>query len=333
MVATTFGTPNTLPLRPMLERDEMLALPASLSSQMAAHRFTVPAAPSYEVEAMRAMDWVVAEQEKAGKGKDDIKAAIVYQQDDYGQDGLNGWKKAAAHHGVSIVSEQTVTPGQRDVTAVVSSLKSAGATHVLLTILPSATGPVLGTAAQLQWSPVWIGQTPAWIDGFFSPDVIPSAVFGNFHWVTGLPYWGEDLPNMKAFLAAYEKYGKDQSRPDFYLLTSYLQGLYAVEVLKGALEAGDLTRAGLLKAVQSIDSFDGAGFMPEISTSTFPYVTGTSTRMLRPDFEKKSWTVLSDYAAPAALGAKVEAPVAEAAAADTDSEAKVEAAAAPAAAD
>ena len=29
-------------------------------------------------------------------GADKIKVGIVYQQDDYGQDGLDGWKKAAA---------------------------------------------------------------------------------------------------------------------------------------------------------------------------------------------------------------------------------------------
>jgi hypothetical protein len=101
-IATSFGTPNTLPLRSMLERDKMVALPASLSSQMAQNRFTIPGGTSYELEAMRAMDWVVEEAEKAGLAKDKIKPAIVYQQDDYGQDGLNGWKKAAATHGLTM---------------------------------------------------------------------------------------------------------------------------------------------------------------------------------------------------------------------------------------
>jgi ABC-type branched-subunit amino acid transport system substrate-binding protein len=176
LIAQSFGTPNTLPLRPMLERDKMIAMPASLSSEMAKNRYTIPGGPSYEVEAMRALDFVVAETEKAGKSKDTIKPAIVYQQDDYGQDGLSGWKKAAQRHGLKVVSEQTVTPGQRDFAAIVSALKQAGATHVLVTVLPSASGPLLGTAAQLQVKPMWIGQTPTWIDGFFNPEVIPSAV-------------------------------------------------------------------------------------------------------------------------------------------------------------
>ena len=35
-----------------------------------------------------------------------------------------------------------------------------------------------------------------------------------------------------------------------------------------------------------------------ISLKSFPYVTGTKTRILKPDFEKKSWTVVAPYAAP-----------------------------------
>jgi ABC-type branched-subunit amino acid transport system substrate-binding protein len=308
LLAHSFGTPNTLPLRPMLERDSMIALPASLSSQMASHKLTVPGGPSYEVEAMRAMDFVVAEQEKAGKKKDAIKAAIVYQQDDYGQDGLSGWKKAAEHHGVKLLSEQTVTPGQRDFAAIVTALKGAGATHVLLTILPSASGPLLGTAAQLQYKPMWVGNTPTWIDGFFNPEVIPSAVFANYYNVTGMTYWGENVPGMQKFVAAYEKHGKDQSKPDFYLLMSYQQGLLAMEILKRGIEAGDVTRAGLVSVVPQIKAFDAAGLSQAMDYDKLPYVTSTRTRVLKPDFEKKTWTMVADFAVPQTLGGPAPAP-------------------------
>jgi ABC-type branched-subunit amino acid transport system substrate-binding protein len=269
---------------------------------MSQHRSTPPVYPTYEVEAMRAMDFVVAEQEKTGKKKDAIKAAMVYQQDDYGQDGLNGWKRAAEHHGIKIISEQTVTPGQRDFAAIVTSLKKAGATHVMLTVLPSATGPLLGTAAQLEYKPTWVGQSPSWIDGFFNPSVIPSAVFANYYWVTGGTYWGENVPGMPKFLEAYEKYGKAHSPPDYYLLFSYTQGLQAVDIIKRAIEAGDATRAGLLAVVPKISSFDASGLIQPIDLSKFPYVTSTKTRVMKPDFEKKTWTTVADYAAPAALG-------------------------------
>ncbi len=296
-LAHSFGTPNTLPLRPMLAETGIVAFPASLSSEMASHENTPPLGPSYMMEAMRALDFAV---EHAG-GADKVKAGIVYQQDDYGKDGIEGLKKAAEKHGVKIVSEQTVAPGQKDVTAVITALKGAGANYVILTTLPSATGPILGTAMQLQFTPVWLGNTPSWIDKFFVPAVIPSAVFAKFYWVTGLPYWGENLPGMDKFLAAYEKFGKDASAPDFYILVSYVQGLAAVEAFKRALDGGDATRAGFKKSLRQMKDWNAGGLIQPVDFGKFPYMTSTRTRVLKPNFEKKSWDVAADWADPKAM--------------------------------
>lgn len=299
-IGTSFGTPNTLPLLKMLERDTMVAQPASLSSKMAENKFTPPAGPAYYFEAMRAMDYAVAQ---AG-GPDKVKAGIVYQQDDYGKDGVYGWEQAAEAAGVEIVSQQTVAPGQKDFTAVVTALKDAGATHVMLTVLPSATGPVLGTAAQLKYMPMWLGNTASWTDKFFSPEVIPPAVFGNFHLISGLPYWGEEVDGMKEFTAAYEKYGKDMNPPDSYILLSYIQGLQGLEAAKRAIEAGDITREGFVKQLNTLDSFDAGGLVQPMDLTEVPYVVSTETRVLKPKMEEKTWEVAADYAAPSSYKAE-----------------------------
>jgi branched-chain amino acid transport system substrate-binding protein len=289
-IGTSFGTPNTLPLRPLLEQDGMVAFPASLSSQMAAHLHTPPLGPAYELEARRAADWIAA---TAGA---DAKLGIVYQKDDYGEDGLMGFQAGAKHHGLTIVSEQTVAPGQKDFAAVVTGLKDAGATHVMMTTLPSATGPILGTAAQLEYMPVWVGNTPAWIDKFFVPEVIPSVVFTNYHQMNGLPYWGEPVPGMDDFLKAWETHGTEMGSPDSYTVWSYMQGMAQIEAARRAIEGGDITRAGYMTALRSIDGWDAGGMFQPVSLAGFPYVVGTKTRVLKPDFEKKSWTVAADYA-------------------------------------
>ncbi len=295
IVGTSFGTPNTLPLRQMLEQDKVLAFPASLSSKMAENEYTPPLAPPYFFEAMRAMDHAV---ESAGDPKA-IKAGIIYQDDDYGKDGIYGWELAAEHHGVQIVSKQTIAAGQKDFAAVVTALKEAGATHVMLTALPSASGPILGTAAQLKYMPVWYGNTPTWIDLFYNEKVIPPAVFTNFHLVTGVPFWGEDVPGMKEFIAAFEKHRTSEDvQPDFYILLSYLQGLSQIEAAKKAIENGDITREGFIKAFHEMDAFNGNGMMQPVNFTKVPYLVGDKVRVMKPDFEKKSWTVVSDYAAP-----------------------------------
>jgi ABC-type branched-subunit amino acid transport system substrate-binding protein len=293
-IATSFGTPTTLPLVEMLKRENIVAFPASLSSEMAKHRHTPPLGPSYRIEALRAMDWVVEQAED----KDEVKVGIIYQQDDYGKDGLDGWTEAAEHHGVELVSEQPIAPGQSDVTAAVKSLQDKGATHVLLTTLPSTTGPVLGTAAQLKYAPVWVGLTPAWIDAFFDPKTIPAAVFQNFHWVTGLTYWGEDVSGMADFIKVYEKYGKDKAPPDYYILASYGQGLVELEALRRAIEKDDVTRKGYLEALTSIEGYDARGIFQEVSLTSFPYETSDQTRILKPKLEERTWEELAPFDAP-----------------------------------
>ncbi len=294
---TSFGTPNTLPLRPMLERHQIVAFPASFSSKMAEFKYTPPFGPSYTFEAMRAMDYVVASAEDPAS----IRAGVIYQQDDYGKDGLDGWRKAAAHHGVTVVAEETYAPGQADYTAAVSALKQAGATHVMLSTLPSATGPILGAAAQLDYAPQWFGNTPSWIDRFFDPNVIPASIFTNFHLITGLPYWGEPSATMDRFLQLYDQHGKDQSPPDTYIWGSYIQGLQAIEALRRAIEADDLSRAGYVKALQSMKNFTIPGVPYGFNMAKVPYVVGDKTRVLAPDMANGSWQVVAPPAAPAGI--------------------------------
>ena len=301
VIVTSFGTPNTLPLVPKLQEDKLVAMPASLSSKMAENEFTPPVGPAYFFEAMRAMDWAV---EDAG-GADKVQAGIVYQQDDYGQDGVHGWEMAAEKHGVKIVSQQTVKAGQTDVTAAVKALQDAGANYVLLTVLPSATGPILGTAAQLKYAPKWVGNTPAWADLFYSHEKLPSALFGNFHLATGLPYWGEESEGMKQFLAAFEKYGKG-AQQDWYTLLSYAQGRAALEAAKRAIEANELTREGYLKHVHTMKDYTVNGLVSALDWSKAPYIVSTKTRVLQPDFENKSWKVVADWAEPKAYEKPVQ---------------------------
>jgi ABC-type branched-subunit amino acid transport system substrate-binding protein len=295
-LGTSLGTPNTLPLRPMLQRHNIVAFPASLSSKMAEFEFTPPLGASYKAEAQRALDFAV---EHAG-GVENVRAAIVYQQDDYGQDGLDGWISAAEQRGVQIVSTQTYAPGQTEYTAVVNALRRANATHVMLTTVPSATAPLLGTALQLDFAPIWIGNSPSWIDRFFDPSVIPPAALRNFHFASSLAYWGEDVqPFMDMFMDAYERFGRVRSPPDLYILASYAQGLAQIEAARRMIESGDLSRRGYLAALRTISDFTAHGAFPEpLDLTELPYQSGTKTRIIQPDLENRSWRIVAESAAP-----------------------------------
>ena len=287
----SMGSSMTLPLHPMLDRDGMLAIPASLSSRTARNEHTPVVTPTYKTEAMRGVDWAVSE---AGSA---VKLGIVYQQDDYGADALEGFELEADFHGAEIVSRQAVAPGQSDFTAIVTALESSGAEYVLISVLPSGTGPLLGTAAQLGYAPVWMGSAPAWLDAFFDPDVIPPGVFERFHLLGNLRYWGEHVPGMDAFLEAFEAYGGG-AEPDVYVMAGYLFGSVGIEAARRAIEAGDPSREGLLAAVKTIRGWDVHGLYIPIDLSTVPYDASRLVRVMRPRMGQRSWEVVADYAAP-----------------------------------
>ena len=288
----SFGTPTTLPLHPMLSRDHMLAIPVSLSSRTGQNEYTPPYTATYRTEAMRGVDGAV---ERAGPA---AKLGIVYQQDDFGEDALEGFEVEAAFHGVEIVSKQAIPPAQADFTAIVSALQNAGAQYVMLGILPTATAGLLGTADQLGYQPVWLGNSPAWLDRFFDPAVIPPTVFANYYWVGSLPYWGEDVPGMAGFLDAYERYGASEMQPDNYILTGYMAAAVGVEVFRRALEANDVTPAGLITALHGVQAWDINGLSQPVSFATVPYDAARRTRVLRPVMAERTWEVVSDFAVP-----------------------------------
>lgn len=292
----SMGSSTTLPLHPMLVRDRMLAIPASLSSRTGQNEFTPVVTPTYRTEAMRAVDWAVEQEGSA------VRLGIVYQQDDYGEDALEGLEFEADYHGVEIVARQPVLPGQADFTAIVSALESAGAEYVMVSALPNATGPLLGTAAQLGYEPVWMGNSPAWLDDFFDPDVVPGEIFANYHTVGSPPYWGEEaFPGMSDFLEAYEAFGEG-AEPDSYIMTGYLFAAAGIEAARRAIEAGDVTRDGLIDAIHSIRDWDVGGIYIPIDLSTVPYDASRQVRVIRPLMAEGTWEVVSDYATPVSDG-------------------------------
>ena len=292
-VATSLGTPPTMPLIEDATSREITIFPVSLESSLAENQYTPPLGSPYKVESHQAVDWAL---EEAG---DDLAFAVIYQGDDYGQDGLDGARDAAEYHDIDIVTEVEIAPGESDVTGPVTQVAEAGATHVLLATVPSATGPILGTAAQLDYFPTWLGNSPSWIDDFFDEEVLPAATYQNFRWVSGLTLWGDEVPGMEDFYAAYEEYGADKQEPDSYLVVSYAHGLLGLEAFARALEAGDVTRSGYHEALRTIEGYDAGGLFPEaMDLGEVPYVTSTDTRVLAPGETLEDWETIRDFSTP-----------------------------------
>ena len=111
-----------------------------------------------------------------------------------------------------------------------------------------------------EFSPQWIGQSPTWINGLAESALAPY-LQANFVVVGEGTTWGDDsVPGMAAMIEHLEQFAPDQA-PDYYFTFGYQQAIAVVAVLEAAVANGDLSREGIIEAMNGLGtlSFDGLG--------------------------------------------------------------------------
>jgi ABC-type branched-subunit amino acid transport system substrate-binding protein len=248
------GTPIVNALLEQLQGDDIVAQPASLDSFWVREQNLLPIGAPYQIQAINGIDWYVND----GGGSDSSKICILRQDDPYGEAGLEGVEFVLDALGMELISEATFPVGNPDFTAQMTQLQGDGCEVVWLTATPSDVGNALGKAAELGFAPQWLGQSPTWIGAFVESALLPY-LEENYIWVSEGPEYGDDsVPGMSELLRIQETYAPDQA-PDIYFNFGYLESKAVHQVLEAAVENGDLSREGIIEAMNSIDelTFDG----------------------------------------------------------------------------
>ena len=262
----SFGSPTTKAIQAQLQQEKLVTVPASFDSVWGTDPVMAPVGTPYSIDIANALDYVT----EGGAKKP--KIGIVYQNDEYGADGLRGFEAAQEALGFTDAGRQTFKAGDTDFTAQVQKLKSAGAEVVVVTALPSATGPIVGTAATLGYKPKWVLQGPAFIEQLITKDgslkgaptpvagALDSAIVTSF----SAPWGDKQAPGMTELLAAQERYQPKQV-PSIYFALAYSQGEVVEQILRKAIGSGDLTREGILNAKENLGEVDLGGISPTVT--------------------------------------------------------------------
>lgn len=264
MVADSLGTQTTFAIKDLAAADHMLISAATLSSELAREKYIVLVGTPYRLQVENAFDYVV--------NKLNIKnpaTGIIYQNDDYGQDGLTGYKEAIAAYHLNDVGQAAYGANDTDFTAEVSQMKAAGAKYVFLTSLPTVTAGIIGTAAKLGYNPQWILQSPAFALGLLAvPALVPLM---NKAWLVAQgAAWGDtSVAGMAQMLQDVAKYAPDQ-KPDGYFEFGYAESYVTYAILKKALDNKNITRDGLFSAFESLKNVNLGGLYPEASYGSSP---------------------------------------------------------------
>ena len=268
MIADSLGTGTTFAIKDLSAQDQMLVTAATLSSALAREKYLILAGTPYRLQTENAFEYVSKQPGGAG-----AKVGIIYQDDEYGQDGLTGYKEAVSAYHLQDVGQAAVAATATSFAAQVLQLKAAGAKYVFLTTLPQATATIVGTGFALGYNPQWIMQSPAFSTLLLQSKVGP--LFDHHVWLVSQgASWGDtSVPGMAPMLAAVAKYYPQQG-PDGFFEFGYGISKVTAAIIKKALDNKDVSRAGLLNAYNSIGDVDVGGLLP-----TLHYGTGGGTRV------------------------------------------------------
>ena len=266
-IGQSLGSPTTKAIQPLADQQNMLIGAAAQDSSLVTDRVMAVIGTPYAIDNANALDYIANQ-----KGDANAKVGIIYQNDAYGEDGLRGYRAGVSAYHLDSVAETTYKAGDTDLTGQVQKMRSAGAEYVFVVATPSVGAAIVGTGASQGYNPTWVFQGPAWSgylmtsDGTTSgkPTAVAKALASNV-WVLGYEsQWGDmSVPGMAKFLADAKRYAPSQI-PDYYFMYGYCQAKMETAVLRKALAAGDLTRAGILDAKLNLGTVDFGGLMPPL---------------------------------------------------------------------
>lgn len=262
MISQIMGTAEVLATLPLLAEDQMVASPASQDAFWVREQNLMPVIEPYQIDVINAMAYYLGD----GGGTADDTICAVIQNDVYGEAGLEGLEFAAEQMGFEIATVTRYAAGDQSFTAQVTELSNKECDMVFATALPTEFGGITGTAAQMGFAPRWIAQSPAWVDELAAGDLGP--YLEEYVWIVALGReWGDpESTDMTAMIDRVAKYRPEQE-PDYYFTFGYLQAWATHQVLEAAVANGDLSREGIIAAMNGLPELDFGDLAP-------PYIYG-----------------------------------------------------------
>lgn len=225
------------------------------------------------------------------------KIGVIYQDDDFGRDGLEGAKKAAAFYGIELVS-QAYERGSKDFTAQVTGLQREKVEWVLTSGVTVEPAAIISKIADLGWD-VNIGSLVA---ASVQPSTVSLGDPKDFEGFIGPSSWAtptDDVPGMKDLLERAEKYAPGH-KVGTYFIYGYVNAIIYAEGLKAAAEADDLTAQGVVDAWYKIKDLDTGGLYAPISLSREQPFPGDSAAILK--YQDGAFVKVTEPRAPKSLG-------------------------------
>lgn len=231
----TYGTPTTDAIRPFTADDQVAALGFKGPYE---EDNTFAQGTAFEVDTANLLSYVMDRDPEA-------KVGVIYQGDAMGDAILRGVAAAEEAVGFETVAEQAADATATDLTAQVTAMRSAGADTVLLGMGPGATIAAVGATSSLGYDAQLLSPGTAYNRALLDLPVGP-AMEENMLVSCSYPLWDDDSEGNAEFQDALD----DSVSPQGTIVLGWLAAKTMAGFLEQAVEDGDLTPGGIVKAAQ-----------------------------------------------------------------------------------
>jgi len=251
-LAQTLGSPTTAAILADLKSTGMVGVPASWTSAWAFEDVILESGTNYCFESMNSVDF----------GTETLQAksvAALHFPGDYGDDAAAGTKLAAEANGMTFTDIPTA-PGQENQGAAIQKLIAAKPDLVILTTGPTEAATIVGGAAQNGFKGQFIGTSPTWNPALLKSPAAPALIALYRQSGPWAPY-GADTAGHKALAESLDQ-AMFKAAPNDGYTAGWVWSYPMKAALQKAVDSKDLTRAGLLAAVKSLETVDYEGMLP-----------------------------------------------------------------------
>jgi len=293
-IAFNLGSAGTSSILPLCEENQVVLMPHGANKRFYSpgNKWVfVPHTVQFSM-ASRAVEYILGKNSKARIG-------IIYQDDDFGLEGLEGARASAAFMKTQLVKEAPYKVGTIDFSPHMIAMREAKADYLLLwTYLPQSAA-ILKEKAKIGWDVPLLSNNTTGVPPLFG---LVGDLAEGYMLVTPYAPFHTDVPGMKTVRDVNNKYGNAEKTlanpmyPDYLYLAAWG---YIAAMVEGLRNAGkDLNPENLVKGLESVKNFDMGGICPNISFGPKRHVSSFSSLILRADAKSKRFVIADPITEP-----------------------------------
>jgi branched-chain amino acid transport system substrate-binding protein len=289
----SLGTPPNLAIRGYLNDNKVPQLfvgsGADQWNDPKRYPWTMGWQPSYGTEARIFARYVLA-------NLPDAKIAVLYQNDDFGKDYVNGMRAGLGDKaGKMIVATQSYETTDPTVDSQVSALQASGADVLLTAAIPKFTTLAIRKVYDIGWRPTQFVNSVSTSVGSVmkpaGPEKSTGVMSATYTKDPSDPRW-QDTAEYKDWLAWMKRYNASVNVGDALAVYGYSTAQTLVAVLKAS--GDDLTRDHVMHVAASLHDLSLPMLLPGITISTAADDYAPIKQMQLQKFDGNSWKVFGD---------------------------------------